>query len=106
MAGAERWATAYRQYTIRRLLKLPLVILLVSIIVFVISRLGGSPAGIYISHNMTPEQIAQVYERYHLNDPIWEQYFIWLWSVVRGDLGWSGVAAAPVSEVLFKKGPR
>ncbi len=92
-----------RDYVIRRLLKLPLMLFLVSIFVFGISRLGGSPIGIYLDHEQTPEQVEQLEERFGLNDSLVHQYFAWLGGVLQGDLGYSGVAAAPVAEVLPDK---
>jgi ABC-type dipeptide/oligopeptide/nickel transport system permease component len=35
-----------------------------------------------------------------VDDPLPMQYVAWLGGVLRGDLGWSGVSVAPVSEVL------
>jgi peptide/nickel transport system permease protein len=92
-----------RDYVIRRLLKLPLMLFLVSVLVFAISRLGGSPIAIYLDHEQTPEQVAQLEERFGLNDSLPEQYLAWLGGVLQGDLGYSGVAAAPVAEVLPDK---
>ena len=92
-----------RQYIARRLMLLPLLMLGVSILVFGLSRVGGSPIGIYIEHEMTPAEIAQIEKRYGLNDSLPKQYFAWLGGVVRGDLGWSGVSAAPVSDLLRPK---
>src|SRR5919106_4594629 len=92
-----------REYIARRLLTLPILMLGVSILVFGLSRVGGSPIGIYIEHEMTPAQIAVIEERYGLNDSLPEQYVAWLGGVLRGDLGWSGVSAAPGSELLRPK---
>jgi peptide/nickel transport system permease protein len=92
-----------RQYILRRLMLLPVLMLGVSILVFGLSRVGGSPIGIYIEHEMTPAEIAAIEERYGLNDSLPEQYVAWLGGVLRGDLGWSGVSAAPVSELLRPK---
>lgn len=92
-----------REYIIRRLLKLPLLLLAVSLLVFVLTRVGGSPIGIYIDHEMTPEQVAAVAERYGLNESLPEQYLAWLGGILRGDFGWSGVSVAPVSQVLPAK---
>ena len=92
-----------RQYILRRLMLLPVLMLGVSILVFGLSRVGGSPIGIYIEHEMTPAEIAAIEERYGLNDSLPQQYVAWLGGVVRGDLGWSGVSAAPVSELLRPK---
>ncbi len=92
-----------REYLIRRLLVLPILIIGVSIIVFALTRIGGSPIGIYLSHEMNPEEVAALEERFHLDDPVPVQYFYWASGVLQGDLGWSGVAAAPVTEVFPNK---
>ena len=89
-----------REYVVRRLFKLPLVLLAVTLLVFGLSRLGGSPIAIYLQHDMSQEEVAQLEERYGVNDPLPNQYIAWLGGVLRGDLGWSGVAVAPVSQVL------
>jgi ABC-type dipeptide/oligopeptide/nickel transport system permease component len=89
-----------RQYVARRLMLLPLIMLGVSIIVFTLTRFTGSPVGIYASPNMSPEQVLALEQRYRLDEPIFVQYVYWLGGVLRGDLGWSGVSVAPVTEVL------
>ncbi len=92
-----------RDYVLRRLLVLPLLIVGTSIIVFSLTRIGGSPIGIYLSHEMSQDEVAQLEERFHLDDPLPVQYLFWASGVVRGDLGWSGVAAAPVTQVFPTK---
>jgi peptide/nickel transport system permease protein len=89
-----------RDYVIRRLIKLPFVIIAVTIGVFLLSRIGGSPIAIYIEHEMSPDEIHALEQRYGLDDPLPVQYLHWIWGVLRGDLGWSGVSVAPVSQVL------
>jgi ABC-type dipeptide/oligopeptide/nickel transport system permease component len=92
-----------REYLIRRLMILPLLIIGTSIIVFTLTRIGGSPIGIYLSHEMTQEEVAQLEERYGLDEPVPMQYLRWAQGVVQGDLGYSAVAAAPVTEVFPRK---
>ncbi len=82
---------------------LPLLIVGVSIIVFGLTRIGGSPIGIYLSHEMNAEEVAELEEKFHLNDPVPVQYYYWASGVLTGDLGWSGVAAAPVTDVFPDK---
>lgn len=89
-----------RDYIIRRLLVLPVLIVGTSIIVFALTRIGGSPIGIYLSHEMSPAEVVEIEARYHLDEPLPVQYIYWAWGVLRGDLGWSGVAAAPVAQVF------
>jgi peptide/nickel transport system permease protein len=92
-----------RDYVLRRLLVLPLLVVGTSIIVFSLTRIGGSPIGIYLSHEMSADEVAELEDRFHLNDPLPVQYLHWASGVVRGDLGWSGVAAAPVTKVFPTK---
>ena len=92
-----------RDYLIRRLMVLPILLIGVSIIVFTLTRVGGSPIGIYLSHEMTPEEVEELEDRYGLNEPIHVQYLAWAGGVLRGDLGWSGVAVAPVTQVFRGK---
>lgn len=92
-----------RAYIIRRLLTLPVIMIGVSLIVFVLSRIGGSPIGIYLEHEMTPEEVERLAERYGVNDSLPEQYLAWIGGILQGDLGWSGVSAAPVTDLLATK---
>ena len=92
-----------RDYILRRLIVLPILIIGTSIVVFTLTRVGGSPIGIYLSHEMSPEEVKQLEARFHLDEPLPVQYVYWVSGVLRGDLGWSGVAAAPVTEVFPKK---
>lgn len=92
-----------RDYLLRRLALLPLIMLGVSIVVFTLTRFTGSPVGIYASPNMTPDQVAALEERYLLDEPIPVQYIAWLGGLFRGDFGWSGVSVAPVTDVIWTK---
>lgn len=92
-----------RDYVIRRLLKLPLVLFAVTVIVFGLSRMGGSPIAIYLEHEMSPVEVQALEERFGLDESLPMQYVSWVAGVFRGDLGWSGVSVAPVSEVLPAK---
>ena len=92
-----------RDYVARRLMILPLLIVGTSIIVFGLSRVGGSPIAIYLSHEMTPDEVKEIEERYGVNDPLPAQYVAWASGAIRGDLGWSGVSSAPVRQVFPDK---
>lgn len=92
-----------RDYILRRLMVLPILIIGVSIVVFTLTRVGGSPIGIYLSHEMTPDEVAQIEARFNLDKPVWVQYLYWARGIVQGDFGWSGVAAAPVADVFPNK---
>lgn len=91
------------RYIARRLLAFPFVILAVSILVFGLTRLGGTTIGPYLEPGMTDQEIAALEERFNLDEPVPMQYVAWLGGVVRGELGWSAVAAAPVTVVFRQK---
>ncbi len=91
------------RYIGRRLLALPFVILAVSILVFTLTRIGGSPIGSYLEPGMTDEEVAALEERFNLDEPLPIQYLAWLGGVFQGEFGWSAVAAAPVIDVFPKK---
>ena len=93
------------RYIGRRLLGLPLVIIMVSILVFALTRIGGTPIGPYLEPGMTDEEIAALEERFNLDEPLPMQYLAWLGGVVQGELGWSAVAAAPVVDVFRQRIP-
>ena len=59
-----------KDYIIRRLMILPVLILGTSIIVFALTRIGGSPIGIYLSHEMNPAEVQEMKERFHLDKPV------------------------------------
>jgi peptide/nickel transport system permease protein len=92
-----------RDYVIRRLLILPILLLGTTLIVFTLMRVGGSPVGAYIEPGMTPEEIDQIEERYGLDEPLPVQYVAWIKGVLQGELGWSAVSNAPVSDVFMEK---
>jgi ABC-type dipeptide/oligopeptide/nickel transport system permease component len=93
------------RYIARRLIALPFVIIVVSILVFGLTRLGGTTIGPYLEPGMTDEEIAALEERFNLDEPVPMQYLAWLGGVVQGDLGWSAVAAAPVTDVFRQRIP-
>jgi ABC-type dipeptide/oligopeptide/nickel transport system permease component len=91
------------RYIGRRLIALPFVMLAVSILVFGLTRMGGSPIGPYLVPGMTDAEIAALEERFNLDEPVPMQYIAWLGGVVTGDLGWSAVGGAPVTDVFPQK---
>jgi peptide/nickel transport system permease protein len=78
---------------------------MVSVLVFALTRIGGTPIGPYLEPGMTDEEIAALEERFNLDEPLPMQYLAWLGGVVQGDLGWSAVAAAPVVDVFRQRIP-
>ena len=75
-----------------------LVLIGVSMLTFAIARvIPGDPARIALGPNATAEQIMQLREELHLDDPVWEQYGNFLVDLARGDLGISLYTNRPVT---------
>jgi peptide/nickel transport system permease protein len=92
-----------RDYILRRLIMLPFLVIVTTLIVFLLMRVGGSPIGVYLQPGMSQEEVRQLEERFNLDEPLPLQYVSWLAGVVRGELGWSGVESAPVAKVFPEK---
>ena len=72
----------------KRLLYLLPVLLAVSMLTFLIaSLLPGDLAFTILGDQATPEKVEALRKQMGLDRPIWERYFVWLSSVLQGDLG-------------------
>lgn len=77
-------------YLVRRLLLSIPTILIVTVIVFVLVRLvPGDVVDLIIGTQkfLSEEQILKMYEDFGLDKPIFVQYFIWMKSMLSGNLG-------------------
>jgi ABC-type dipeptide/oligopeptide/nickel transport system permease component len=77
------------RYILRRLLLVPVPLLMVVAFVFVVLRLTGDPVAIYLGLDATPEQEAILRAELHLDSPIPMQFAYFLLDLVRGDFGTS-----------------
>ena len=91
-----------QQYIIKRVLLLIPTILLVTVIVFALIRvIPGDPALLVLvgptgEGSFTEEQLREMQRRLGTDRPVHEQYGVWMWGVVRGDLGDSIFYERPV----------
>ena len=74
-------------YIVRRLAFLPLTLLLVALTTFVVLRVTGNPVDIFLDINKTPEQVAALSARLHLDKPLPVQFLIFLRDLLYGDFG-------------------
>ena len=94
-----------RIITRRLLLSIPLI-LVVSGITFVLESLvPGDPARSLLGVNATPQQYATLRETLHLNQPLIQQYWLYLGNVFRGNLGTSIFTDQAVTEVVASRLP-
>jgi ABC-type dipeptide/oligopeptide/nickel transport system permease component len=89
-------------YVLRRLLLVPVILLIVSIVTFSLGRFAPSDyVEIQAGSRARPETIERIREERGLNDPIPQQYVRWLGDVLQGDFGNSVVyRGAKVSDII------
>lgn len=92
-------------FLVRRLYQSVVVLLIMSLLVFVGVYAVGSPIEIYRSPGMSQEQIEATIRSLGLDRPIWEQYFIFLGSALKGQLGYSFTFNEPALKVIFDRFP-
>lgn len=94
-----------KKYVLKRLLISAVAILSILLVLFLM--LQFMPASPFNDEKLTDDQIAQLYEKYGLDDPILVQYFRYVKNMFKGDYGVSYNIAknVPVSELLKNRLP-
>ena len=92
-------------YVLRRLLWAPLILFAVSFIAFMVTRFGpGDPISVAAGQYRDPEVLERVRHEKGLDKSPLDQYRIYIWNVLHGDLGESyRIRDRPVSEIIFPK---
>lgn len=89
----------------RLLIAIP-TILLISVFVFLLQKLlPGDPVLALAGEDRNPEMLEFLRAKYHLNDPIYVQYFNWVWNALQGDLGISLRTNQNVTTLIAQKLP-
>ena len=101
-----RNALPYVVLVLRRIVRLIVVILLVSLATLaLIDLLPGGPVDAIVGPEATPEQVQLLNERLGLDKPFLERYGDWLEGIATGDLGRSTFTQQSVSEVVSERLP-
>jgi ABC-type dipeptide/oligopeptide/nickel transport system permease component len=89
-------------YLLRRVLFAIPVFLTVSIITFLATYAAGDPVQtvLFFVKNKTPETIAALNAQFHMGEPIYTRYFLWLSDFLHGNLGQSLYAGTVASKIL------
>ena len=81
----------------RRLITLIVIVFIITVGAFyLIHLLPGDPAVVILGTGDSPSNRAKLYHQLGLNKPIFDQYFIWIKNVVRGNLGTSFISQTTV----------
>ncbi len=93
------------QYIIRRFLyMIPMLIGITSLSFFIMQLAPGDfLTAMQMSPDFPPEMLAQMRAQYGLDQPVYVQYFQWIFRVFQGDLGYSFMWHAPVTWVLHQR---
>jgi len=95
-----------REYIIRRLLLVPVTLLIVSFLVFSLTRLiPGDIVDLMFEEKEYAKDMEEMREKLGLNKPIYTQYFSWMGNVLRGDWGKSLWNGDPVLQEIGKRWP-
>lgn len=100
-------------YVIRRLLYMIIVLFLLSVVAFIIIQL---PPGDYVTfyvaemesmrgERLQESEIAALRKAYGVDQPMYVQYFKWLWKLSHGDFGMSREWQRPVIDLIMERLP-
>ena len=98
-----------RKFILRRLAVIPLVLLGLSLLVFILSRLPhGDPAVVAAGGAGThppPALVAEIRKNWGLDKPLPIQYLVYVGHLVRGDFGYSYAQQASVISLIAGRAP-
>jgi len=95
-----------RNYIIKRLLNILIMLFAVSIIIFLLVRfIPGDPARTMAGEHASKEILEEMRKKWGLDKPVWEQYIIWLKYAIRGDFGRSIMTHENVLTEIMQRFP-
>lgn len=97
----------YVKFILKRLFYMLITLFITSFVVFILLHMFGADPIMTICANKNVDGTIKeaMREQYHLNQPLLEQYVIWLKSAVCGDFGVSYVSKLQVNMEIMNKAP-
>lgn len=95
-----------RRYLIRRIFFAFFSLWGITVVVFILSRLGPDPLLVFIGqagYGMSPQTVAVLKHRWGLDRPPVVQYFVWVGNIARGDFGESIAQEVPVTSIIRQR---
>lgn len=91
-------------YLLRRLAATLPVMAVVAVVVFLLIHLSpGDPAALIAGDLATADDIARLRVALGLDQPLWQQFLLWLGRILTGDLGTSIFTNVPVTQLLAQR---
>jgi ABC-type dipeptide/oligopeptide/nickel transport system permease component len=94
-----------KQYIVRRAGYALLSLFLLSLTIFFFVRVTGDPATLLAEPGASPDDIAAIHHQFGLDRPLLVQYWIFMSSLLRGDLGQSFYYQTPVMSLYLSRLP-
>jgi peptide/nickel transport system permease protein len=95
-------------FVVRRLLWLPVLLLLITLVTFALGLYGpGDPVQVMVGLHARPDIIERVRHEYGFDQPFYIQYFNYVWNVLNGNFGYSLVKyqGQPVGSLIANRLP-
>ncbi|WP_045392966.1 ABC transporter permease [Falsirhodobacter sp. alg1] len=92
-------------YLVRRLGQSILAIIAMAVLVFAGVYFIGNPVDVLINPEATQAEILATTQRLGLDKPLYEQFGIFIWNALHGDLGTSFVYGRPALEIILERLP-
>jgi ABC-type dipeptide/oligopeptide/nickel transport system permease component len=93
------------EYIVKRLLQVPVTLLVVTAVVFVLLHLSGSLVNLLLPLDATASQRAALTHELHLDEPLPLQYLRFLGAFIHGDFGRSLYYQQPALSVVMQRLP-
>ncbi len=94
------------RYIATRVLSSLVILWIVSLVSFLLMNLlPGDPSFGIGGIESTPESLAAIRDRLHLNDPLMQRYFRWLFNLLQGDLGLSLINQESITDQFARRLP-
>ena len=94
-----------QRYLVRRILISVVTLLAVSVIIFIMARIGGDPRSVMLDEFAGEEIWEELGRELGIDKPIYHQYAIFLRNLFTGDYGQSIKERRPVIEVIWERLP-
>ncbi|WP_405401675.1 ABC transporter permease [Paracoccus sp. Ld10] len=92
-------------YLVRRVGQSLLAVMAMAVLVFIGVFFIGNPVDVLVSPEASQAQITATVERLGLDRPLYEQFGIFVWNALHGDLGTSFVYGRPALEIILDRLP-
>src|SRR5690349_18407404 len=93
------------RFLLGRLAQALVTLWMVVTVVFFLARMTGDPVALLAGENATPEFVAELQARFGFDKPLWQQYFIYLGQLAKGDFGTSIVSGESALGQVLERWP-